>query len=294
VALIFDVRVRETSITEGTIDFVLAGRMRGSIAFGDAMATGDTCDYCASYDDTFEEGLGTLQLDGSLARTTVYKSRHANGVIDQNKVSFAPGVKTIIMTFAASRFSLLPTLTSGALRFDTAQSLSAPQKAQVQANFGFFPSGTRMVFHQTAAPTGWTKDTSINDKSLRIVAGPVGSGGVSPFSTVFGKTATDGHSVSVAESPSTTFTLSGSAAGNITVAGATPITPNSGSSPVTVDITASPTATFSVFQAGSHQNLDAASLTISGSAASGGSGSAHTHPMDIRVQYVDVIIASKD
>ena len=30
-----------------------------------------------------------------------------------------------------------------------------------------FPSGTLMLFQQTSAPTGWTKETTQNDKSLR-------------------------------------------------------------------------------------------------------------------------------
>ena len=37
-----------------------------------------------------------------------------------------------------------------------------------------FPSGTKMLFQQTAAPTGWTKDTGSNDVALRVVSGTVG------------------------------------------------------------------------------------------------------------------------
>ena len=35
------------------------------------------------------------------------------------------------------------------------------------------PSGTRMSFQQTAAPTGWTKDTTaaINDTAMRLTTG---------------------------------------------------------------------------------------------------------------------------
>lgn len=36
-------------------------------------------------------------------------------------------------------------------------------------------AGTSMVFYQAAAPTGWTKQTTINDRVLRVVSG---SGGV--------------------------------------------------------------------------------------------------------------------
>jgi len=46
-----------------------------------------------------------------------------------------------------------------------------------------FPSGTSMLFQQTAAPTGWTKQTTHNDKSLRLVSGSVGTGGSVAFST---------------------------------------------------------------------------------------------------------------
>jgi len=39
------------------------------------------------------------------------------------------------------------------------------------------PSGTKMLFRQTTPPTGWTKDTSLNDYMLRVVSGTVSSGG---------------------------------------------------------------------------------------------------------------------
>lgn len=47
------------------------------------------------------------------------------------------------------------------------------------------PSGTLMLFQQTSAPTGWTKQTTHNDKALRVVSGTAGSGGTSAFTTVF-------------------------------------------------------------------------------------------------------------
>jgi len=42
---------------------------------------------------------------------------------------------------------------------------------------GSLPSGTRMVFDQDAAPTGWTRDTSDNDRMIRIVSGARADGG---------------------------------------------------------------------------------------------------------------------
>lgn len=40
-----------------------------------------------------------------------------------------------------------------------------------------FPTGTVMVFYQTAAPTGWTKSTAQNNKALRVVSGNGGGTG---------------------------------------------------------------------------------------------------------------------
>ena len=46
-----------------------------------------------------------------------------------------------------------------------------------------FPVGTKMIFNQTAAPTGWTKSTSSDDVALRLVSGSVGTGGSVAFET---------------------------------------------------------------------------------------------------------------
>ena len=40
---------------------------------------------------------------------------------------------------------------------------------------GDIPSGTKMIFYQASAPSGWTQDTSLNDYGLRVVSGS-GSG----------------------------------------------------------------------------------------------------------------------
>lgn len=50
-----------------------------------------------------------------------------------------------------------------------------------------FPTGTRMSFQQTAAPTGWTKDTTaaIDNSAMRLVTGSVVNGGTVAFTTAF-------------------------------------------------------------------------------------------------------------
>lgn len=125
-----------------------------------------------------------------------------------------------------------------------------------------FPSGTLMLFTQPSAPTGWTKQTTHNDKSLRVVSGTGGgSGGVQAFSTVFGRTAVDGSSLSIAQLATHYHNL-WYKSGSGSVGGIAPVGNTGG---------------------------EAYDATMSS-----GSGSAHSHGLDLRVQYVDVIIASKD
>jgi hypothetical protein len=52
------------------------------------------------------------------------------------------------------------------------------------------PSGTAMLFAQTAAPVGWVKVTTYNDATLRVVSGTAGNGGSVAFSTVFSSAVT--------------------------------------------------------------------------------------------------------
>jgi hypothetical protein len=50
-----------------------------------------------------------------------------------------------------------------------------------------FDTGTRMIFAQNAAPTGWTKDTTnYNQHAMRIVTGTAGgAAGSVDFTTAF-------------------------------------------------------------------------------------------------------------
>jgi hypothetical protein len=131
------------------------------------------------------------------------------------------------------------------------------------------PATTAMLFVQTTAPTGWTKSTTHNDKALRVVSGTASSGGNVAFSTVFAQTVVGGTAISTAQMPVHTHTL----ASKISTARGSPANPTSG---VPVE---------------GHPSDVAGGAMIIGNA---GSGSTHNHTMDIRVQFVDVIIATKD
>jgi hypothetical protein len=126
-------------------------------------------------------------------------------------------------------------------------------------SLGGFPPGTVMLFVQTAAPTGWTKGTTHDNKALRVVSGSVTIGGTQNFTAVLNGTV-GATTLTTAQIPSHAHTLIG----------------NSG------------------FPSGATtrpRTIIGANDSNVSTAAEGGGGS-HTHSMD--VAYVDVIIATKD
>ena len=149
-----------------------------------------------------------------------------------------------------------------------------------------FASGTLMLFQQTAAPTGWTKQTTHNDKALRVVSGTVGSGGSSGFTTAFGTPTVTGtisgstgsHTLSTSQIPSHQHadrlygTQSG---GNTRAAAASSSRSNSISVQTSAQYGTGPTG-------GGNSHSHSLSASFSGGAAA------------INVEYVDLIIASKD
>jgi hypothetical protein len=139
-----------------------------------------------------------------------------------------------------------------------------------------FASGTVMLFVQTNAPTGWTKGTTHNNKALRVVTGSVGSGGTIAFTTAFGSRSTDATTITAATMPSHGHNMEG-------------FNGNSDGSPAT-------TGTYLSTNTAGGSGLWRNSTNISGGAGilATGSGGSHTHGIDLSVQYVDVIIATKD
>lgn len=168
------------------------------------------------------------------------------------------------------------------------------------------PSGTSQLFVQTAAPTGWTKGTTHNDKALRVVTGSVSSGGSAAFSSAFG-------------TPSVSGTISGApSAGNLGVS----VSGNVGSTTLSINQIPAHSHSYQRANAGSqvpqysgYQYRTVANFQAANTGNKGGNGS-HNHNLSvsgnlsgapgvgnlalssstasINVQYVDVIIATKD
>ena len=157
-----------------------------------------------------------------------------------------------------------------------------------------FPSGTSMLFQQSAAPTGWTKQTTHNDKSLRLVTGSVGTGGSVAFSTAM---ATPTSNLAVAAG-----NLAVSMSGNI--------------SDTTLSISQIPSHSHNIVAstggvaANNTVGVGASGGLTNRTTANAGNGGAHNHghnlsgsmsgapalsgSVAINVQYVDFIIANKD
>lgn len=231
-AFVIKDHVREVSTTTGTGAIALGGSPTTAYQpFSSVMSIGDTCWYAIVLPGTsWETGLGTYTALNTLTRTTVFESSNAGSL-----VTFGAGSKDVFISLPAS-------------------------KANVQNNT--FPSGTLMLFQQTAAPVYWTKQVTHNDKALRVVSGTASSGGTNSFSSQFNTTiAVSSNSLSTAQlaahdhSYSRAINLGGAAGGG----GLSPFygydTPQTGSA---------------------------------------GSGSTHNHTVNLAIQYVDLILASKD
>jgi hypothetical protein len=128
-----------------------------------------------------------------------------------------------------------------------------------------------MIFTDSAAPTGFTKSTAHNNKSLRVVSGTGGgSGGTTGFTTAFtsypaisfsGNTAN--HTLTTPQLPAHTHDLVIAVGPSVLV-------------------------------------IDGTGFNASGTLGNTGGGESHNHavtgsgPLNIAVRYIDAIIATRD
>lgn len=188
----------------------------------------------------------------------------------------------------------------------------------LSSKYGIVGAGTTMIFFQAAAPTGWTKLTTNNDATLRVVSGSGGiTGGTTNFSVAFPTllTPVSGSAPITATSPngnnttsSTTLTAaqipvhahpgsinsSGGHSHGYQSMGAQPNLAGF-SAPSGSDRTNPATATYGTTGANPHSH--GASISAEGQ------GGSHFHPwtfqsapfstqIDLRVQYCDLIVCS--
>lgn len=165
----------------------------------------------------------------------------------------------------------------------TAAGITFGDSTQLNSRYGIVPQSSVSIFYQSTAPTGWSQITSQNDRTLRVVSGTGGgTGGSSPFTTVFPNAlrpvtqtgipvtgTVGGTTLSVAQLPSHTH-------------------PNGGS--------------IGLNPGGGDVSSGGGWSRVFPATGANGSGNSHTHPwsgtasfstnIDLRVQYIDVIICS--
>lgn len=72
----------------------------------------------------------------------------------------------------------------------TSTGITFSDSTSLNSKYGVIAQNSVTLFYQAAAPTGWTKVTTLNDRALRVVSGNTGGsfGGSQTFSTIFPST----------------------------------------------------------------------------------------------------------
>jgi len=135
-----------------------------------------------------------------------------------------------------------------------------------------FIAGTKMLFVQGTAPVGWTKTTDTNQHNigLRIAtqgAEGGGVGGTVGFTTIFSRTATDVHTLNATQIPNHFHNFT---AGNYLV-----ILSSAGG-------------------VGGNGGAWVSAVGQQGTAYSTGGDQNHSHGIDLRLKYIDAIMATRD
>lgn len=330
--------VGNVKITGGTSGFVIVTDGTGNLTFANPTTVGtqpagsdtqvqfnDSGSLGATSGFTFNKSTSVLQVSGNVSTAARLISTIATGSapLVVNSTTRVANLNVANAGYAdsagsASTATNADYATSAGSAGSVAWTNVSGRPTQVSAftnDSGYitsaFPAGTRMLFAQSTAPTGWTKDTttSLNDSALRIVTGGAGSGGSVGFSAAF---------TSQSVSGSVGSTAAGGTISDTSVSGTV------GSTTLTIDQI--PPHSHSIPQFNNVSGLDHdgsletdRSMLINATQTSGstGGGQGHTHTffspshghsfsgashshsfsgssINLAVKYVDVIIATKN
>lgn len=213
-------------------------------------------------------------------------------------------------TATAAFNALAPSQTSNSGKYLTTDGTNT---SWATVSSGGFPAGTAMLFAQTSAPTGWTKSTTHNNKALRVVSGTASSGGSVAFTTAFASKSVSGSIANTTATGSISTSTSVSLSSGGSVNSYTLSTSEIPSHTHTFNYASGggsglPNANFGGFSGtvttngtggGGGHSHGFTNPSYSASSSSTFTGTAHNHTftgtaIDLSVQYVDVIIATKD
>jgi hypothetical protein len=180
-------------------------------------------------------------------------------------------------TFVTTTTGNLPAKTSST-KLSFVPSTGVLSATSFSGGWSAMPSGTAMIFQQTAAPTGWTKVTTYNNYALRIVNGTASTGGTVAFTTAFASQSVAG---TVGNTTLTTTSMPSHTHGWVINRYDYSWDGNGGRDGVSAGTTTS------------------GSDNLSNPTGSNGSDGAHNHSfsgtaINLAVQYVDTIIATKN
>ncbi len=152
------------------------------------------------------------------------------------------------------------------------------QAMQAMIAAAVIPSGSTTVWRQSAAPTGWTKVVTDNNKALRVVSGAAGSGGSVDFTAAFANTSVGATTLSTAQMPSHPHdtVASDSSASSLTSSNHVSRAGN-------------------IYGGEQNYTLAGSGTTPTlGPSQSVGGGGSHDHTINLAVKYLDVIVATKN
>ncbi len=247
--------------------------------FKDASGNREIVKVEARSTDSMTIATGGRGLDGTTARTWAAGDYFVAGICAAALDESLSNANLIALGALTSAADKLPYFTGAgaAAMVDLSAFIRTlfndADAAAARTTLGVYdiPTGTVLAFFQAAAPTGWTKLTSHNNKAMRVVSGTGGgSGGSVAFTTAFASQAVTGSnsatSLSTAQLASHAHNVRATANGS---AGA-----------------------------GSRSFIDAIGATYEATEFSGSSAS-HNHTftgtaINLAVQYIDMILASKN
>jgi len=263
------------------------------------------------HDQNMASLAGTVEEKTGTTYTVVYTDQ--NKVIELNNASMVctlDAIATILAAIDTANFKVSLKNTNAASAtinrsstdtIDGATSISLAQNETVTLITNaagtiwllmdppIIEAGSKVLFYQATAPTGWTRDNStsaINDAGLRVVTtGTWGaSHGATALSSVFGSGKNTGSTPAdlAAHTHSGTTASDGAHSHQLD-------TRNNQSTAATAVTSANATGTQYLQNTGS-----SGAHTHTFTTGSAGSGGGHTHTLSLDLKYLDMIIASKD
>jgi hypothetical protein len=300
-----------SSITFGSTGLTPSTATTGAVTVGGtlAIANGGTGSTSTTYCSLTTNVTGTLPIanGGTGSASTTYCSLTTNVTGTLPVANGGTGATTqtayAVLCGGTTSTGAYQSIASVGTAGQILTSNGAGALPTFQAAGGGFASGTVMLFAQTAAPTGWTKNTTTGDNSaLRVVTGTASTGGSQGFTTAFASQTPTG-SVSISSvsgsAGATTLTTPQIPSHAHQVFGAPPQSITSGKM-------------FNTFTVSGSFPIGTAPGYVFGSSNQGtdntGGGGSHTHPfsfssgsgtfsgnaINLAVQYIDVIRATKD